>query len=462
MSKQYDVLIVGSGTAGQTAAYELNRRKLRVGVVDNSQHPGGTCALSGCQAKKWFYEGAETVARSRHLSGIGITSPARALWGDLRDAKNKFTSRVPSNTVEGLARAGIDFIQGHACFMDHQTMVVDEKKIVARFFILATGAVPMPLPFDGAHLMVNSTQFMELGALPACIVFVGGGFISFEFAHFAARLGPDKISLIILEAGPRPLGPFDEEMVRLLGAASASEGIDIQCDVTITRMEKQGQGIVVTLQDDRRIEADLVVHGAGRIPHIADLELEKAGIDYSSRGINVNGHMATTNPSVYAVGDCAATIQLARVGDFEAQVAAAHIHGKMNDHVSLRTMDYTAVPSVLFTYPQYGMVGATEQALKKQGVAYNKSFAKDLSWPTYQRVGMKSAAYKLLADKTGHLLGAHVLSDNATGLTNIFTLAMKNHIRIEDLYHQSIMTPYPSRESDVIYMLRPLRLKKLI
>ena len=119
-------------------------------------------------------------------------------------------------------------------------------------------------------------------------------------------------------------------------------------------------------------------------------------------------------------------------------------------------MDYTAVPSVLFTYPQYGMVGATEAALEEAGVAYKKSFGKNLTWPTYRRVGMTSAAYKLLADEKGQLLGAHVLSDNAAGLINTCTLAMRNRIPVGALYRQSVMTPYPSRESDIIYMLKPL------
>jgi glutathione reductase (NADPH) len=102
------------------------------------------------------------------------------------------------------------------------------------------------------------------------------------------------------------------------------------------------------------------------------------------------------------------------------------------------------------------MVGATEEKLKKEGVAFRKSFAKELNWPTYKRVGMKSAAYKLLVGESGMLLGAHVLSDNTTGLINTFTLAMTNKISAEELYRQSILTPYPSRESDIIYMIKPL------
>jgi glutathione reductase (NADPH) len=157
------------------------------------------------------------------------------------------------------------------------------------------------------------------------------------------------------------------------------------------------------------------------------------------------------------VGDCADTIQLARVADAEAQAAAANIVSRQKGGDSDTLMDYTAVPAVLFTYPQYGMVGATEQRLLEEGVAYEKSFGKELTWPTYKRVGLKTAAYKVLVGRDdGRVLGAHILSDNAAGLIYAFALAMHNRIPAKKLYRQSVMTPYPSRESDIIYMLRSL------
>lgn len=456
MSNRYDALVIGTGTAGQTAAYELNRNGLRVAVVEHSERPGGTCALSGCQAKKWYYEGAETVARSHHLCGIGITAPASADWSDLRAAKNRFTARVPANTVSGLKQAGIELISGRARFLDHSTIAVDRQRLSARFVVIATGAIPMALPMEGAQWMVTSTEFLELNRLPRRIVFIGGGFISFELSHFAVRLGPTDTGCIILEAGPRPLGPFDEEMVALLAEASALEGIDIHSQAAVTAIEQRDGIFTVRTEDGSRYEADLVVHGAGRSPDIDDLDLEKAGIHYQRRGITVNDGMQTTQAGIYAVGDCAATVQLARVADLEAQTAAANIVNRYNNRDTRTTMDYSAVPAVLFTYPQYGMVGATEQALTKEGVAHQKSFGKDLNWPTYRRVGLKSAAYKILAGQDGAVLGAHILSDNATGLISLFTLAMRNQITVDKLYRQCIMTPYPSRESDIIYMLKPL------
>lgn len=146
---------------------------------------------------------------------------------------------------------------------------------------------------------------------------------------------------------------------------------------------------------------------------------------------------------------------MARVADYEAWIAAKNIHHLETNESPLPIADYTAVPSLLFTYPQYGMVGATEDELAEKDVPYHKSFAKKLNWPTYQRVGMKNAAYKLLMGDNGLLLGAHILSDNAAGLLNTLSLAMANTIPMADLYRQSILAPYPSRESDLHYMLKP-------
>lgn len=456
MSKPYDALVIGSGTAGQTAAHELADNGLTVGLVEHDPLAGGTCALRGCQAKKWFYEGAETVARARHLKDIGITTPAVASWRQLRDAKNRFTGRVPDGTVDGLKKAGIDFIPGRARFTDTATLTVDERRYTADAIVVATGAVPMSLPIDGVELAIDSNAFLELDRLPARIVFIGGGFIAFEFAHFAARLGPPDTRCTILEAGPRPLGPFDAEMVELLTTASAGEGIDVHCNITINRIEKTSDGYAVTTKENQRFAADLVVNCAGRSPAIDTLDLDTAGIDASRRGIQVDAFMTTTSPQVYAVGDCAATIQLARVADAEAHVAAQAIIDRRNGRDPRASMDWDVVPAVLFTYPQYAMVGKTEQALQEAGVAYAKSTASELRWPTYRRVGLRSAAYKLLVSDAGQVLGAHVLSDNATGLINAFALAMRNRISVADLHHQSVMTPYPSRESDIIYMLGPL------
>jgi glutathione reductase (NADPH) len=155
------------------------------------------------------------------------------------------------------------------------------------------------------------------------------------------------------------------------------------------------------------------------------------------------------------VGDCAATIQLARVADQEAHVAADNILAEL-DLGRKATMDYRAVPAVLFTYPQFAMIGKTEADLKQDKQMYRKSFAKNLSWPTYKRVGLKDAAYKILIDANDQILGAHMISDHAAGMINTIKQAMLSETPVNELYLQTIVSPYPTRESDMSYMLKPL------
>ncbi|MHC1743389.1 MAG: NAD(P)/FAD-dependent oxidoreductase [Syntrophobacteraceae bacterium] len=451
----FDVLVVGSGTGGQTAAIELNNAGLKVAVCEKSDRPGGTCALRGCQPKKWFYEATETVAKSRHLKGKGIVDPAVANWSEIRAQKDQFTSHVPENTIEAFNASGIRFLPGRASFLSPNTMEIDGKSIAARYYILATGARPMFLPIRGSEHIITSDELLELEALPENILFVGGGFISFEFAHFAARLGPENIRIRIFEATDRPLGPFDAEMVELLVEASKEEGIEVRTSVHIVSIDRSASGFMVVTGKGESLPADLVVHGAGRSPDIEELNLEAAAITKSARGITVDERMCTSNPNVFAVGDCAATIQLARVADFEGHVAARNILAALNKSKG-ETIHYEAVPSLLFTYPQYGMLGKTEAALLQQNTPYRKAFAKGLQWPTFRRVGLNHAAYKILVGADNRVLGAHILSDNASGLINTLKQAMLNGTTVEELYRQSIMSPYPTRESDLIYMLKPL------
>ena len=248
----------------------------------------------------------------------------------------------------------------------------------------------MRLPIKGIEHVITSDDFLELNVLPPSILFIGGGFISFEFAHFAARLGSTNQRSIILEASDRPLGVFDAEMVERLVETSKAEGIDVRNNVDIEAIEIHAKGFSVRTTNGGSFETDLVVHGAGRVPDLDTLGLNAAGIDYSEGGIGVDQTLRTSNRRIFAVGDCAATIQLARVADKEAHVAAANILAELDLHREA-TMDYRAVPAILFTYPQYGMVGQTEAALKQDRKTYQKSFAKNLSWPTYKRVGLEHA-----------------------------------------------------------------------
>lgn len=453
--KDFDVVVVGSGTAGQTAAYDLAEAGLKVAVVEKSDRPGGVCALSGCQPKKWFYEAAEAVARCRQLAGKGISVIPQACWSDVLREKNVFTAGVPGRTLEGFRKAGIEFIAAAASFRDRDTLSAGGGPLRARHYILAVGARPTPLPFPGAEHLMTSEAWLEQPRLPERIVFVGGGFIAFEFAHFAARLGPAGCRPLILEAADRPLGPFDADMVAALVDATRAAGIEVRTRVRIEAIEKAGGEFRIRLAEGGTVEGEQVVHGAGRVAGVAGLDLPAAGIEHTRAGILVDAGMRTSNPKVFAVGDCAATMQLARVADFEGHAAAKNILADLGK-AKPEAVDYSGVPAILFTIPQLAMVGKTEPWLAEHHVPYRRSFARNLRWPTYRRVGLEHAAYKILAGEDGKILGAHFLSDAAAGLVNTVRLAMQCGLTPGLLYEQSILSPYPTRESDLLYMLKPL------
>ena len=451
----FDVIVVGTGTAGQTAAFDLAAKDLRVAIIEYSATPGGTCALRGCQAKKWFYEVAELAARCHHLQDIGVSAPPQVDWRQILTEKNAYTATVPEQTRKNLQANDITYIAGQATFVNENTLMADDRRLVADYFVLATGAKTMALPFPGNEHMLTSDDFLDLTALPPRIAFIGGGFISFEFAHFAARLGSSKGDIHILEAQKRVLNPFDSDMVEQLAAASAADGIRIHTDISIVAIEKNNTEYTIVCQSGANFHVDMVVNGAGRTPNIAALKLDAAGVKYSKRGITVNSYMQTSKDHIFAAGDCVDSLQLARVADMEAHTAAQAIVAEKQGGKKT-AIDYRATPSVLFTYPQLGMVGKTEDQLKQENRKYWKTYDTRVNWPTYQRVGLKFGAYKILVDEQDHIIGAHFLLDNTTGLLNTCKQAMIDNITIAELNQSSIMTPYPSRESDIIYMLRPL------
>ncbi|HKJ97865.1 MAG TPA: NAD(P)/FAD-dependent oxidoreductase [Desulfotignum sp.] len=453
--EQFDVIVIGTGTAGQTAAFDLAAEGYRVAIAENSPTPGGVCALRGCQAKKWFYETMEVVARSRHLLGKGITEPPGISWEQIQTQKSKFTSKIPEDTITSLKGRDITYISGQAEFIDAETLRIDTYDYKTRYVIIASGAIPMNLPIDGAQHVITSDDFLDLTFLPRRIAFIGGGFISFEFAHFAARLGSSRGEIHILEAADRPLGPFDKDMVAQLIKASEADGIHIRTSVSVSGVTKKDHGYTIDFASGPSLEVDLVVNGAGRMPDIAPLQLEKAGVTASKKGIPVDAAMRTSIPTIFAVGDCARTVMLARVADMEAHTAARSVLA-LEKGTDLPSMDYSAVPSVLFTYPQLGMVGKTEEDLQQENLSYRKNYDTDLSWPTYRRICMKHAAYKILVDENDCILGAHFLADNTTGMVNVFKQAIIDKTPVSKLCDDHIMAPYPSRESDILYMLKPL------
>ncbi len=450
MIKNYDLIIIGTGSAASAVAYKCRKAGWNVAVID-SRPFGGTCALRGCDPKKVLVGAAELVDWHRRMAENGISAgEVKIDWPTLMRFKNTFTDPVPESREKGFAKAGIDMYHGRAHFVDERAVQVDEDNLTGRFILIATGAMPVKLNIPGEQYITTSEQFLELDQLPKRIVFIGGGYISFEFAHIAARVGA---RVCILHRGSRPLAAFEPDLVERLVQATRELGVDLRLNNEVTAIEKHNDHLLVSTSaaDERPFEAELVVHGAGRVPEIEDLQLAKAGIESDLRkGIIVNEYLqSVSNPAVYAAGDVAVTDgpPLTPVASLEGYVVAANMlkgNGK--------TADYSGIPSVVFTIPPLASVGLQERTANELGLKFRVRQKDTSDWYTSRRVAEKYSGFKTLVEEgSNRILGAHVLGPHAEEVINIFALAIRNGIPAGDV--RKMIYAYPTSSSDISYMV---------
>ena len=446
----YDLIVIGAGMAGNAAANKCASSGWRVAIVDELPY-GGTCALRGCDPKKILRRSAEIIDSARLLSGKGIDAEGMHInWGDLMKHKLGFTEPVPANMERGLAGNGVDTLHGTAVFTGPDSVDIDGVGYTANHFLIATGARPRPLDFPGAEHLIDSTAFLDLVELPERILFIGGGFISFEFGHIAARAGTRPT---IIDRGARPLKGFDPDLVELLVDRGTEVGIETRTDTTVVSVEANDAGYRVTVdQDGHRsvIETDLVVHGAGRISELSRLGLEAANVEYGPNGVNVARHLqSTTNPKVYAAGDSADTsgMPLTPVAVFEGKVAASNMLKS-----ATTVPDYAAVPTAVFTIPELARVGMLESEAAEAGIDIDVRYTDTSGWYSNYRIGETTAAVKILVD-TGSdtIVGAHMLGAEYGELINFCALAIKLGITTRQL--KSMTAAYPTVTSDLGSML---------
>jgi len=445
-TNSYDLIVIGAGMAGVSAANKCASQGWQVAIVDALPY-GGTCALRGCDPKKILRRGAEIVDSARLMRGKGIVDADLSInWADLIKHKHGFTDPVPRKTEDGLSSNGVDTLHGPARFTDTNTIGINGASYDAAHFLIATGARPRPLDFAGHEYVVDSTGFMDLQALPRRILFVGGGFISFEFAHIAARAGSTPV---ILDRGPRPLKAFDPDLVELLVSRSANAGIELWRSTTITAIEKAVSGYQVTVHQAGQSETaqfDLVVHGAGRIPELAGLGLDAAGVEWDERGVHVAAHLqSTSNPAVYAAGDAANTagMPLTPVAVFEGKVAASNML-----KATTTVPDYVGVPTAVFTIPELARVGMLEEEARGQGFDVDVRYRDTSGWYSNYRIGETTAATKILIDRSSdRIVGAHLLGPEYGELISVLGLSMKLELTTRQL--KSMTAAYPTVGSDL-------------
>lgn len=450
-TRNFDLVVIGTGTAGGAVASRCRKAGRTVAVID-SRPFGGTCALRGCDPKKVLVGAAEAIDWAERLEGKGIRPDGcRIDWPALMRFKRQIIEAVPKHREEGFARSGIETFHGRVRFVGPTALRVGGDVLEGRYVVVAAGAKPADLPIPGHEHLVTSDQFLELDELPRRIVFVGGGYISMEFGHVSVRAGAQ---VTVLQRGPRPLPLFDPDLVDQLSERTRGLGVDLRVDTEVTRIEKTRNGFVVQARirgQEHTFEADVVVHGAGRVPEIDDLDLDAAGVEWDRRrGVKVNEFLqSVSNPAVYAAGDAAASggPRLTPVSGHDGRVVAANL--LEGNHAR---PDYSVVPSVVFTVPPLAAVGLQEQAARDRGLQFRTHHEKTAWWYSSRRINEPWSGFKVLIEEPGgRTLGAHVLGHHADELVNLFALAMRSGLTISDI--KETLFAYPTHGSDMPYML---------
>lgn len=441
---KYDVIVIGSGMAGMTIANKCAKKGLKTAVTDSRPY-GGTCALRGCDPKKILVGAAEIIDQANKMKGIGIQGDSSINWKDLMAYKNDFVAKMPKGVEKGYEKAGVDMYHGAASFEPEDTVRIGDNLLEADKIVIATGARPVILDIPGGDIPIDSTDFLNLEELPKEITFIGGGYIAMEFAHLAARAG-SKVTII--HRGQTPLENFETDIVKHLVNATEELGIELHLESDVVAVEKTDNGLTVkaaSKNGEKTIQADLVVNAAGRVPELDGMNLEKANISYSKKGIQVNEFLQSkSNPLVYAAGDAAESngLNLTPVAVMEGHAVAANII-----RGNSKTPDYSEMPSAVFTLPTLASVGMTEKQAKETGLEYQAKDGSASNWYNAKRINESTYAYKVISDKEGYILGAHIIGPHAEEMINLFAMAIRGKLTVSDI--RNMVYAYPSMGSDI-------------
>jgi len=445
---QFDLIVIGAGTGGTGVARPAAKAGWKVAMVDSEPY-GGTCMLRGCDPKKMLIGVTEGVDWAERMNANGLNSQAISIdWAKMMAFKRTFTAVMPEKLEIGLSKSGIEVLHGKARFNDNGTLQIGDRELSAKYYHIATGATPAALNIPGEAHVITSTDFLELASTPKRVVFIGGGFIGFEFAHISKRAGAPEVT--ILQRGKRALVNFDPDLVAMQVKRTQALGIDVQCEACVQRVTKNGSEYVVeysTPDGNKSIACDQVIHAAGRVPNIAHLNLDAIDVEVGKRGIKVNEYLrSTSNPNVFAVGDCADTgaPNLTPVSANEARIAAKNLLAGRDE----RAMKYPPIPSVVFTLPPVARVGLLASEAKERGLKFDVRFKQTENWYSSMRVGEQFSGYKVLVEKeTNKILGAHLIGPGAEEQINIIAMAMGQGMTANQL--KGVIFAYPSYASDI-------------
>lgn len=449
MERSFEVVVVGSGSAGTQVALAAREHGRSVAIVDERPF-GGTCALRGCDPKKVLVYAARVIDEGQRLAELRILdTPPKLRWAQLMEFKRTFTDPVPAQRLHRYEAAGIAAIRGRARFEDAQTLAVGEDLLHAQHIVVASGAEELHVA-EGDDRLLTSETFMELEEMPESLLFVGGGYIAFEFAHVAARAGA---KVTIVHNGAHPLSGFDPDVVDRLVSQSRAAGIDIHLETTVVSVERDGNGIAARATqngEERVFRARAGVLAAGRAPNLEHLACDRGGVERTKKGVKVNEFLqSVSNPHVYAAGDAADAggMPLTPVAGYTGEIAAHNLLGG-----NTRTADFHGMASIVYSIPALGSAGLTQAQARERELDIDVHAGDMTQWYSTRHVAGRAAFYKTVTEKrTGKILGATVFGPHAEEQINVLALAIRRSLDAGAI--ADALFAYPTGSSDLEYLL---------
>ena len=446
MSENFDVIVLGAGPAGYVAAIRCAQLGLKTACVEEwinkkgSPALGGTCLNVGCIPSKALLESTELYHEAKHnFSDLGInTGEVTVDVPKMIARKDKIVSELTGG-IEMLFKANkIDWLIGTGKLLaDKQVEVTDhdggKKTYSAQNVILASGSVPIELsatPLEG-NIVVDSAGALDWEAIPESICVIGAGIIGLELGSVWRRLGSE---VVLLEALDTFLPMVDKQVAKDAARTFAKQGLDIRLNTRVTGSKVNGNKVTVSYQDkdgEKEMVVDKLIVAVGRRSATEGVIAPEAEIGVDERGlIHVNDSCETSAPGVYAIGDAVRGPMLAHKGSEEGVMVAEIIAG---EHSSL---NYDAMPNVIYTHPEVAWVGKTEEELKAEGADYQAGTFPFAASGRAKAKGDTGGLVKILRDKSSdRLLGAHIIGPSASELLGQSVLAMEFDGTIEDIAH---------------------------
>jgi mercuric reductase len=434
MAERFDLIVIGSGSAAREAAGRAaGEYGASVALVERGLW-GGSCPNVACAPTKAYVAAAELLHDINTLAAsMGIeVGPARARLAQVKARKEALT-RTQERWIEVLREGGVTTVAGQASFVEAQTIHVGESELAADRILIATGSRTALPPIAGLDEIdwIDHVTVLDLEELPESMLVVGAGPVGLELGQAFSRFG-SKVTVI--DAVDRIAPHADADASAELAAALEDEAIELILGSFVTSAARDGDAVVATIapregNGSREVRVAKVMVAAGRLPNVEELGLERIGLVATHSGIPVDGFMRTSVHRIWAAGDVTGLAQLSPLADFQGRLAADDMFG-----ASPPPADYSLIPTAIFTDPELGSVGLTEEEARAQGLD-----AATVSYPLpfIQRafyIDATRGIFKLVFERSSRrVLGIHVVSRGAGDIVQGYTLALKHGVTVDEI-----------------------------